>query len=603
LLACLLACLLALTAITAYSQIVEDCTSNPIKAENCLQGTDEWQIPMAAGLHPFYKPSTPNHELEGYANKSSVNAGEQIRFHLSSRIHYQAVRIKIYRLGYYGGLGGRLIYTTIIQGVQPLPPPIPNLTQGTGEGVAECNWLSQSGAFWDVPANAVSGIYLAQLTGLATGHQSYISFAVRRDDLNSDILFQQSVTVYQAYNNYPGLVVSSNSEDSANGKSLYPPPNSLGPRFPDVERGDPHQARKVSFNRPYTLSSAFGIYDSAGLGFFNYEYPLIRWLEKKGYYVTYATDVDTHANASIIASGKHKALLSNGHDEYWSWEMRDNVEKARDRPNNATSKPLNLGFFGANISYWHIRLDNSSSTGTQPANAPYRTITSYKEYARNLEFGDPYFYTQNHPLRYKTTALWRLSQEISQGANPAQPFYKPEDEMLGIMTIPQEGDSEHPVVTYSPTFCCSSNKFEVAQNAPMWFTAGMNDEKMPNLIGYESDEHYPNHIYPNRTLTIVGDSPFVDFRPVPPQNCSCGISKTCICQLTLLGNAESTFYKVDSNDAKVFSASGMQWAWGLDDWGADPGVGIPVTRPASRRFNVEKITENIMNCLINVSGC
>ncbi len=207
----------------AFSQI--NCQQgNPVVVENtCNEGTSAWQVKVG--------PIGAAHGVEGYADKTSVNAGEQIFFHLSSR-PAQAVHIDIYRLGYYGGNGAKFIVSKDIDNVPVGAFPVPNLTtgypaEGVGMGLAECNWDSPANANWTVPTNAVSGIYLAKLTG-ANGNESYVSFAVRRDDLNSDILFQQSVTTYQAYNDYPGYVTG-NNEDPANGKSLYP---GLGAHIP-----------------------------------------------------------------------------------------------------------------------------------------------------------------------------------------------------------------------------------------------------------------------------------------------------------------------------------------------------------------------------------
>jgi hypothetical protein len=586
---------------------------NPIQEENCLQGTADWQIPLTPGKNPPFPSGNDGHEVEGYSNKVSVTAGEQIRFHLSSRAGTQTIRIDIYRLGYYSGLGARFITTKDVTGVEPGPLPTPDLTAGrpaenAGMGLAECNWPSQTNAYWDVPSTATSGIYLAKLTGLTYQYQSYISFAVRRDDLNSDLLFQQSVTVYQAYNDYPGAVFTPYS-DSRNGKSLY--------GSPGATIAGSTQARKVSFNRPYIGYSPFTIYESAGLGFFNFEYPLIRWLEKKGFDVTYATDIDTHNDSptspSLLAAGKHKALLSNGHDEYWSWEMRNNVERARDR----TSQPLNLGFFGGNISYWQIRLTNSNSTGTQPANAANRTIVCYKENYGVPDNQDPYYYDANHALHYKTSFWWRDQQILKPAGTsfyPASVYFQPEDEMLGIMTIRSGGDDEHPgSVHFNPIFGGGSNNFVLNTEItlPSWLTNGTVGQTMTNMIGYESDELYPNHYsgtnaYTNRTLTIIGSSPFYATRPSNGINstCSCGDPDGCSCVSYNLGNAETTFYRKTDSGAKVFAASGQQWSWGLDNWGANSDVGLPTVRPSSATADASKITENVINCLINqVSAC
>jgi hypothetical protein len=79
---------------------------------------------------------------------------------------------------------------------------------------------------------------------------------------------------------------------------------------------------------------------------------MIRFLEREGYDVTYSTDVDTHENGRTILN--HKGMLVVGHDEYWSWPMRDNVEGARD-------KGLNVAFFAANTSYWQVRRNHRRS--------------------------------------------------------------------------------------------------------------------------------------------------------------------------------------------------------------------------------------------------
>jgi hypothetical protein len=49
---------------------------------------------------------------------------------------------------------------------------------------------------------------------------------------------------------------------------------------------------------------------------------MLRFLEREGYDVSYSTDVDTHERGPLLL--KHKAFLSVGHDEYWSWQMRQN---------------------------------------------------------------------------------------------------------------------------------------------------------------------------------------------------------------------------------------------------------------------------------------
>ncbi|MGH8080274.1 MAG: N,N-dimethylformamidase beta subunit family domain-containing protein, partial [Lysobacter sp.] len=75
------------------------------------------------------------------------------------------------------------------------------------------------------------------------------------------------------------------------------------------------------------------------------EYNFVRFLEREGYDVSYATNVDVHRSAGLLL--KHRGFLSVGHDEYWSEPMRDNVEAARDAG-------VNLAFFSANTCFIQI---------------------------------------------------------------------------------------------------------------------------------------------------------------------------------------------------------------------------------------------------------
>src|SRR5262249_44946717 len=153
----------------------------------------------------------------------------------------------------------------------------------------ECDWTNPY--ILQIPNDWVSGVYLAKLTNSGDGKQSYIVFVVREDSRASDFLFQSSVTTYQAYNSWGG-------------KSLYDF-NSTGGR-----------AHKVSFNRPYGLGlnivqAARGLGAGEFLTTFqagsdapatSWEYSMVRFLERNGYDVTYATNIDTEANLALLAN-------------------------------------------------------------------------------------------------------------------------------------------------------------------------------------------------------------------------------------------------------------------------------------------------------------
>ncbi len=82
---------------------------------------------------------------------------------------------------------------------------------------------------------------------------------------------------------------------------------------------------------------------------------MVRWLEREGFDLACCTNLDTHARPALLLNCS--AWLSIGHDEYWSWPMRQHVEAARDAG-------VHLGFFSANSAYWQVRFEPSAASGT-----------------------------------------------------------------------------------------------------------------------------------------------------------------------------------------------------------------------------------------------
>jgi N,N-dimethylformamidase beta subunit-like protein len=453
---------IATVALTlTFSGLITASSQNPTQIENANPGTAAWLLT---------NPAT-NNEIAGYANLTSVNKGGQISFFVSTTdAQYQ---ISVYRMGYYQGLGGRLM-------LGPVTAPGTNQTMPTPDpstGFLECNWVNPyvltTGSNW------TSGIYLATLTGTTSGKQSYIIFVVRDDSRASDLLFQQSTNTYQAYNNWGG-------------KSLYAFNSSSAPTInTEGASSNAFPAVMVSYNRPYAAINR-------GTGdFFSWEFNMLAFLEQQGYDVTYTTDVDTHTSPSLIL--QHKGFLIVGHDEYWSWEMRNNVTAARDAG-------INLGFFSANECFWQIRYQASALTG-----APNRTIVGYKEAAAQ----DPD--AVNSSTNYLITTEWRAPH----GSYPATP----EDALIGQMYIEFE-----PV---SGSILIGDTSNWVFDNSGL-----QSGSTLPGLLGYEVDQ--VDQGSPSGTITLT-NSPFQE-------------------DGTHYGDI--SLYQASSG-AWVFSTGSMDWTYGL----------------------------------------
>jgi fibronectin type 3 domain-containing protein len=469
--------------------------ANPVQTENAKPGTASWQLTSPAQFR----------EIEGYASLTSVNRGGTISLFVNTIA--PTYTIEIYRMGWYGGLGGRQVLGPITRtGIQQQIPAPDAL------GTIECNWVDPF--VLTVPNNSAdptdwaSGVYLAKLTWGGGGPQSYIIFTVR-DDARSpaaDYLFQSSVNTWQAYNAWGGK--------SAYDFNSYP---------------DHVHARKVSFNRPYDRNTGTG--DFTGSMSSGWELNMLRFLEREGYDVTYSTDVDLHEQGMALIA-PHKAFLSVGHDEYWSYAMKSAVHQAR-------SAGKHLGFFGSNAIYWQIRYEPAKSGGL----AANRTLVTYKE-ASQTE--DP-LWLDADPSNDRFISV-RFRDIAAPPYNVVDAIAQPENGIIGVM---YHGDPVYGDI--------------VVADATSWIYAGTgvsNGTHFTGLLGYETDAMFSNGYAP-AGLQKVAESPD-DF-----------------------GFSHATVYTAPSGSI-VFATGSMQWSWGLDDYNV-PNPRISVLDP-----RVQTTTRNIL---------
>jgi hypothetical protein len=291
-----------------------------IQDENKKPGTSDWQLTF------INSENYRSEMIEGFCSRTSARAGETVDIFLSA-MPAAEVTIDVYRMGYYGGKGGRHITRVgpLRVSTQPTPPV-------GKDRLRECKWERTTGI--TIPDDWLSGVYLGKLSCKDHRYESYIIFVVR-DDRKADLMFQTSDTTWQAYNKWPdsySLYDSDPPDRPVNGTSW------------------------VSYDRPYgKYPQVLDQPLSQGSGeFLLWEHPLCFWLEQHGYDVTYCSNIDTHADPLGLA--RVKCFLSVGHDEYWSLEMYDNVMAA-------SRKGLNLAFLCGNSVYSVIPLNKLNAEG------------------------------------------------------------------------------------------------------------------------------------------------------------------------------------------------------------------------------------------------
>jgi hypothetical protein len=282
---------------------------NFIQHENAKPGARDWMLTNTR-IDPATKYRCP--WIEGYCSHTSIRAGQTLQIFVSTNPP-SPVSIEIFRMGYYGGAGGRHVHT--IPQFQGKAQPDPEIGP---RRLRECKW--EPSASIKIPNDWPSGVYVGKMTAAREGLQSYVIFIVR-DDRRADYLFQCSDTTWQAYNRWPSQF--SLYDDGKN--TWYWGPGS-----------------DISFDRPY--GKYCQILDaplSTGSGeFFLWEFPMVHWLEEHGYDVTYISNLDVHSDPANLR--RAKGFISIGHDEYYSMEMFTNLRAA-------INNGLNVGFFSGNV--------------------------------------------------------------------------------------------------------------------------------------------------------------------------------------------------------------------------------------------------------------
>ena len=481
---------------------------NIIATENTHLGSDSWKIP------PGKEATT---QIQAYASATSVAPGQDLRFYVSTQHDAIPYWIDIFRLGWYQGYGGRLMDTFSPQvGHSQGYYDIANhrlvncslcyIDKNTG--LIEARW--QPSYTFTIPSNWVTGIYLAKFT-VSTGQQTYAPFDVTGNSSSRYVAVTPDTT-YQAYNDWGGT-------------SLY-----------DVDNGiagetDSHaRAVKVSFERPYTQN------DGASQVLI-FEADAIHWLERQGYDLSYISNVDLQQHPNILL--QHHAYLSLGHDEYWTKEMRDAVENAR-------NFGVGLAFLGANASYWQMRFE-PDSTGSLPD----KTVVCYKVLSsQNDLYLDPIYGKDNTRL----TTQWR---------DPA--LARPENALIGIMY----SDLTHKQAGFP---------WSLSYNAQSPLLKDTNLQAGQSygcgLVGYEWDRLFSNGATP-AGLQVIGQS--------ATKNDS------------NISDFSNTTYYIASSGAMVFATGSIYWTAALDSYrfNQDPTcVGKALVVPG-----LQQLFTNVMSAL------
>ncbi|MEU5147660.1 N,N-dimethylformamidase beta subunit family domain-containing protein [Streptomyces yangpuensis] len=386
-----------------------------VKAENARPGNPDWAVTKAG----------PARAVEGFADRVSVLPGESFGLYVSTTA--PRFTVSAYRMGWYGGARARLVWRSeALPGVRQ-----PEHTVDSDTRMVRTRWArTTTVGTKDWP----EGSYLLRLDAQGgEGGQRFVPVTVRSAATAGRTVVVNAVATWQAYNRWGGY----GSYDGPSG-------------------GYASRSLAVSFDRPYEYD------DGAGL-FLVYEAPLIALAERLGIPLAYATTTDVAREKRLLDGAA--AVLSLGHDEYWSPEQRAHVTAARDAGTN-------IAVLGANCCFRRIRLEASEL-------GPDRTLVCYKS-----SYGQDPGFKRGHPAT--------VDFRSAPGADP-------ESSLLGVIYDGYPVDA--PYVVTRPGHWLFEG------------TGAKAGDRFEHLVGVEYDKVDTGFTTP-RPIEILAHSPVVcDGRP------------------------------------------------------------------------------------------
>ncbi|MEU3724203.1 N,N-dimethylformamidase beta subunit family domain-containing protein [Streptomyces sp. NPDC031705] len=380
-----------------------------VAAENARPGSPDWRITRAG----------PARAVEGFAERAAVRPGEPLGLRVSTTS--ASYTVSAYRMGWYRGARARLVWRSA-----PLPGVLqPPAATDPATRMARADWhrtaeLDTSG--WP------EGSYLLRLDTTDGRAQRYVPVTLRSSSTAGRTVLVNAVATWQAYNRWGGADLYKGRTGTKASRSL-----------------------QVSFDRPYSGRHGAG-------QFLVYEAPLVALAEELGLPLAYATGVDLAREPALLHGAA--AVVSPGHDEYWSPEQRHHVTLARDAGTN-------LAVLGANCCYRRIRLEAS------PAGQD-RVVVCYK---------DDYAEDPGYRRGFPPTHDFRRA-----------PARDPESSLLGVIYDGYPVDAPY-VVTHPGHWLLEG-------------TGARAGDAFAHLVGVEYDRVNPAHPTP-RPIEVLAHSPVV----------------------------------------------------------------------------------------------
>lgn len=290
--------------------------------------------------------------VEGYASALSVAPGDRVGLHLGATVPHPSGRvapadapldatIEVARVGAEREVVARIGPVV----VEPRPVPADAASRGARwpETVAlhvDPGWRS---GWYDVAITATRG-------DLSVG-ESHAGFTVRGSTEATVLVL--ATNTWNAYNDWGGPNLYTGGSEVC-----FARPFARG----FLDRPDPAQHRNANAGRePDPDGAAWTAHWrterispwAACAGWPSWEALFVAWAEARGHRFDVVTNADLEHRPEVLDG--RRLVLSVGHDEYWSWPMRDAIE-------GFVAGGGNVAFLSGNTSFWQVRLEGDDGT-------------------------------------------------------------------------------------------------------------------------------------------------------------------------------------------------------------------------------------------------
>lgn len=305
-----------------------------------------WSVPHFRIERPSGNPADP--EIWCYAGRFSYLPGETVDIHVHTTADVYDITIV--------RDGATPIKVWSREGLKGEAHPTPVNAYEVG-----CGW--PVAVSYAIPEDCASGFYLV-IVSMEMGGRRYERegfFVVRgtdRADRPRHVLILSTSTM-MAYNDWGGAnhyrglgddpyteipsPVLSTQRPVARGMLRLPvgAPRASSPHTPKLGEVPRHESYEWAHTYGYSRHAADAFWAT-------YERNFAVWAERHGYALDYLTQHDLHEDPTCLAP--YACAVFVGHDEYWTWEMRDTVDAFAKAGGNVAR-------FGGNF-IWQVRLED-----------------------------------------------------------------------------------------------------------------------------------------------------------------------------------------------------------------------------------------------------